>query len=588
MTNANGSRIGDWTVLDTNFGNGSTFLRIWNDHRAGARPAGTLHYVALAPEAPSVEVVRQSSQIYPALMDQVDPLRKHWSGLARGFHRFRLDGGKVSLTLCVGDRLKLLREQQFLADEVMLELAQKEAEKWDLWQFKALARLCRRQTQVSFDLLPDTLQGDMRQCGFVMAQNPEAGAPCVARYDPPWDIKRTRTPWADPAANHSHANKRPGRTCAVVGAGLSGASVAAVLAQRGWKVLVLDLAATPAQGASGLPVGLMVPHVSSDDSPRSRLSRSGIHLTRQWAEVLLTAERDWRASGVLERFRSTTAPDAGGSTEMADLWHSRAAWVKPAALVQAWLAQTGIEFRGDCEVATISQVLSPPDTTAPESSAALTWQLRDPQGRLVALADHVVLACAQAVTTLFKAARDDAASVGGTPALMQVIPAMQGLKGQVSWARQRPTLDKVLPAFPVNGQGSVIAHVPWQNNLAWFVGATYTSDATEPLSVAQQHQLNFERLARLLPDCAGALADDFERGSVRAWSQTRCVTKDRLPVVGPLNQERSLWVSTAMGSRGLSFAALCAELLAAQMNSEPLPVEASLAAFLDSRRAVRS
>jgi tRNA 5-methylaminomethyl-2-thiouridine biosynthesis bifunctional protein len=37
-------------------------------------------------------------------------------------------------------------------------------------------------------------------------------------------------------------------------------------------------------------------------------------------------------------------------------------------------------------------------------------------------------------------------------------------------------------------------------------------------------------------------------------------------------------VTTAMGSRGLTFSALCAELLAAQLHAEPLPMEARLAA----------
>jgi tRNA 5-methylaminomethyl-2-thiouridine biosynthesis bifunctional protein len=39
-----------------------------------------------------------------------------------------------------------------------------------------------------------------------------------------------------------------------------------------------------------------------------------------------------------------------------------------------------------------------------------------------------------------------------------------------------------------------------------------------------------------------------------------------------------------MGSRGLSFSVLCAELLAARMGAEPLPLEASLARFLHPRR----
>jgi tRNA 5-methylaminomethyl-2-thiouridine biosynthesis bifunctional protein len=40
-----------------------------------------------------------------------------------------------------------------------------------------------------------------------------------------------------------------------------------------------------------------------------------------------------------------------------------------------------------------------------------------------------------------------------------------------------------------------------------------------------------------------------------------------------------------MGSRGLSFSVLCAELLAARLGAEPLPVEASLARVLHALRA---
>ena len=42
-----------------------------------------------------------------------------------------------------------------------------------------------------------------------------------------------------------------------------------------------------------------------------------------------------------------------------------------------------------------------------------------------------------------------------------------------------------------------------------------------------------------------------------------------------------------MGSRGLGFAALCAELIAARIGSEPLPIEARLAKNLDLHRPRR-
>jgi tRNA 5-methylaminomethyl-2-thiouridine biosynthesis bifunctional protein len=38
----------------------------------------------------------------------------------------------------------------------------------------------------------------------------------------------------------------------------------------------------------------------------------------------------------------------------------------------------------------------------------------------------------------------------------------------------------------------------------------------------------------------------------------------------------NLWVLTAFGARGLTWGALCAELLTCQMNQEPLPLERAL------------
>ena len=45
-----------------------------------------------------------------------------------------------------------------------------------------------------------------------------------------------------------------------------------------------------------------------------------------------------------------------------------------------------------------------------------------------------------------------------------------------------------------------------------------------------------------------------------------------------------VWMSAGMGSRGLTYAVLGAELLAAQLGGEPLPVAASLARLLVAAR----
>jgi tRNA 5-methylaminomethyl-2-thiouridine biosynthesis bifunctional protein len=91
----------------------------------------------------------------------------------------------------------------------------------------------------------------------------------------------------------------------------------------------------------------------------------------------------------------------------------------------------------------------------------------------------------------------------------------------------------------------------------------------------------------LLPDTAEGLQSVFEH-SVRGWAGVRCSVPDRLPVVGPVDQAPAgLWINTAMGSRGLTLAVLCGELLAARWHHEPLPVEHQLAQALNAQRYQR-
>ena len=125
------------------------------------------------------------------------------------------------------------------------------------------------------------------------------------------------------------------------------------------------------------------------------------------------------------------------------------------------------------------------------------------------------------------------------------------------------------------------------SGMAWFTGATdETPWAAGPPSIAAQHSANHARLKALLPACAHTLAEQFDDGSVQAWRGTRHAPADHLPVVGPLmdGDSPTLWISTGLGSRGLSTSVLCAELLAARLGAEPWPVEASLARHLEPRR----
>jgi tRNA 5-methylaminomethyl-2-thiouridine biosynthesis bifunctional protein len=519
-------------------------------------------------------------------------LTPHWFGLLPGFHRISLDDGQVLLTLCIGPTSELLRQQHFYADTVYLGSGESgNTDLWDTWTSKSLARYCRRGTRLWVSQPHPSLLTILTQCGFVFEANDAIEQQCAV-FSPRWTLKNTR--------NAQAAEAPPPGTCAVIGAGMAGASVAASLARRGWRVTVLDAASAPASGASGLPVGLVAPHDSADDCKLSRLTRAGVRLTLGEAARLLVDGQDWALSGSTEfRFdgshnlpehwspegaawslaiapaplNDSASASANSETQAGGpaIWHAHSAWIKPAQLVRSWLSLPNITFQPNAHVATVAR----------ENEQ---WLLRNAQGHPLVCVDRVVFANAKGAFPLLQQVQQDSPEL---PLHLERIPAVHGVRGQVSFGLHADSSQVTFPTAPINGAGSVIPHIPTTDGLTWFVGSSFQPDSRPAFSTEKNHGANFGRLQKLSPELATQLKPRFEGHRVRHWSSTRCVTADRLPIVGALGdpQESGLWVCSGMGSRGLSFSVLCAELLAAQWSGEPLPIEFNLAQSLNALRA---
>jgi tRNA 5-methylaminomethyl-2-thiouridine biosynthesis bifunctional protein len=174
-----------------------------------------------------------------------------------------------------------------------------------------------------------------------------------------------------------------------------------------------------------------------------------------------------------------------------------------------------------------------------------------------------------------------------TPALARALAGLHPMYGGVSIGPCAALAN--LPAQPVQGRGNFLPSVPLSQDQEprpfWLAGASF--DPHPDTQAQALHQANRERLAQHLPAVAAALAPQFDAAEVQLWRGQRCVSRDRLPLVGAVQAapDASLWISAAMGARGLSLAALCAELLAARIHGEPLPLPARLCKLLDAQRA---
>jgi tRNA 5-methylaminomethyl-2-thiouridine biosynthesis bifunctional protein len=241
-------------------------------------------------------------------------------------------------------------------------------------------------------------------------------------------------------------------------------------------------------------------------------------------------------------------------------------------LVAAWLAQPGIQVLHNAQLTRLQR-------------KDRFWNLLNASGATLAEADLVVVASAMGALPLLQSLAEPWALA---PDTLNKLQSLQALHGTVSYGPMPVPDDSAFPPFAVNGSGSLAAHIPTEFGPQWYAGATYETDTTQLQDLDQQHTANWQRLKNLLPAAAQALASQFANRP-KHWAATRCVSHDRLPLVGPAHADAAsgLWLNIAMGSRGLSFAALCAELLAARLMAEPLPIEARLAKSLDLHRPHR-
>ncbi len=552
------------------------FLQNWRQWRGVPKRPPVLHHVMLCSQAPLALHIQELAHNHPALAPLAQALAARCFGLIDGFHRLLFEQGKVQLTLCIGKPLATLKQQSFKADIIELD-THILGPAWDDLP-RLLAPLCRQGTVVRWIHKPPVNQITQTWIskGFCAIQtNANSDQKTFARFDPPWQIKDRRGP------GHGGAAHR--RRCMVIGAGLAGAAVAAVMARRGWEVTVLDARAQPADGASGVPVGLLVAHLSKDDCPLSQASRSGVRMTLAQASELLSAGQDWKQTGVFEHnvqgklqtppkwsehgddWCVLTSEDKANSSEQAKaraVFHRPAGWLKPAALVRAWLSQPGIRVQ----------------TSAPVHQVQMEgqrWHALTEDGQSLGEADLMVLANAldaQALVQRLKPAKPD------TLENPRRLARMRGMRGLLSSGRQSAVEAASWPAYPINGNGFAMAGIPFDEGLRWFAGASYQDLDQSERSDIENHRHNLEHLHAMAPDLASLVTPAFEEGRIEGWKGVRCTTHDHLPVVGPIDAKQypGLWACVGLGSRGLSLAVLCAETLAAQIGSEPLPLPVRL------------
>ncbi|WP_374450133.1 bifunctional tRNA (5-methylaminomethyl-2-thiouridine)(34)-methyltransferase MnmD/FAD-dependent 5-carboxymethylaminomethyl-2-thiouridine(34) oxidoreductase MnmC [Stella sp.] len=596
-----------FAVLETGFGLGGNFLATWAAWRADAQRCERLHFVScekhpftaadiaavhatLFADADGVDEATDAAVLAPLAAR----LRAQWPQLVPGFQRLHFDEGRVTLTLLLGDAVRLLPQldpgdgiDAFFLDGFS------PAKNPDLWSPALLGQLARLAAPGA-TLATWSVAAGVREALAASGWQLDKAPGFAGKRD----MLRGRRPGA---ANPAGRNGRIGagdRRAIVVGAGLAGTSAAERLAARGWRVDLIEQAEAPGQGASGNRAGVLRPLPSLDDNRLARLTRAAFLYTRQHCADLAEAGLPlrWGPVGVLHLARDdvheatqrrvvdTLRPPAGylrhvDRDEAGRLagwpapaggwWFPGGAWVQPPSLCRANLARHGERIRTRFGVR----------ATAVERIDG-GWRVCGEDGRPLAEAPVLILANAT-----------DACRLGVLPWL-----PLRAARGQVTH----------LPAAEADSPPRVVVcrlgYVTPAVDGVRSAGATFLADDTGTVLRPAEHAENLAKLDFILPGYTAALTPSPDPATLDGRVGCRPVSPDRLPMVGPLADTSAidpahpprvladlpalpgLCLIDGFGARGLVWSALAGELLASHIAGDPLPLETELAAAVDPRR----
>ena len=580
-------------VLETGFGLGLNFLATWQAWRADPQRCARLHYVSIEKHpfarADLEDLHRRHDEFAPIAAE----LHAQWPVLVPGVHRLVFDDERVVLTLAFAEATQALAQLRLAADAIFLDgfAPAKNAAMWAPSLIKGLARLAAPGAQAATWSAAGEVRDALAAAGFEVEKRPGFGpkremtvARLINNAQSAPSARSTRSPPAAPPST---------RRALVIGAGIAGATVAERLCARGWRVILAERGAEVAGAASGNHAGSFHPVVTSDDSALARLTRAGtLYALRHWSALeaaghalrwdccgVLQLARDAREEAAQRRAletlrypaeyacqvtREEACAHAGITLGAGGLWFAQSGWVQPRTLVAALLARCGPAL--DLRLGT--------DVAALEHDGTL-WLARDSAGAVINAVPVVVLANGA-----------DATALARVPQL-----ALRRVRGQLSH----------VPAARLEAPHAVVlrggALLPPVNGLC-VVGASYDFDDEDPQPRTDAHAGNLERLARIAPGAAEGIDPAALEGRVGF----RAVTPDRLPIVGglvrvqqpstrrgaprlaALARQPGLYGAFGYGSRGLVWASLAAELLASQIEGEPLPLEGALVDALDPGR----
>jgi len=622
-----------FVIAETGFGSGLNLLAAADLWLKTAPKSAQLHFISTELYPMRREDLQRTLSCWPErgrprwpeLGELAGQLIDNYPALTPGFHRFELTSN-IRVTLIFEDVIdafsqlsptlatKLWNYRNWDVDAWFLDgfTPSKNPEMWADTLFPLINRLSANTTTAATFSCAESVRRGLNNWGFDIEKIPGFGRKremLVARRNPnlhvDLDLRQEPHRLASACWHLDVEQADKPKSVAIIGAGIAGCTTAEALARRGIEVTVFD-AGELACGASGNPQAALYARLSpgSSDSSGGDLETFCLHALEYASGYykqrvntpglgdlcgLVQLARNEKEAGQMisigERFAdakdfcqycdsTSTAEISGLKTQDKGLYLPKSGWIQGPEFCRHLIGRPGVQFIGNTKVQSIARV----------NEGFLLYSGETSGKNQLGKFDAVVLSSSLG-TLLFPEAN-----------WLPIRP----IRGQISFLENQPetrTLKTVLcretyltPAY--RGLQSV--------------GATYDLDNETSEIKTEDHQTNLSALQMLL-----GLKDPLsvDPTGLAGRSSTRATTPDYLPIVGSLpslnefvdqyqiwrkdrkraipeahSGHNGIYLNLGYGSRGYTYAPICAELLAAQIAQEPEPLPVALRKALHPAR----
>ena len=604
------SGIETFHIGELGFGSGLNFLQVmklWQE--LDKRPA-RLHYIAFEKHPLTFAQMQRIHQRWPSLTPQSAELLEQYTDHSEGCHRMLL-GNEITLDVYYGDAHEQLNQRMIdVCPPIQCWFLDgfSPANNIELWEeplMHLLASCSDESTTLSSYSVAGKVRTALKNAGFEVSKiegfgrkrhslfatmpaieiEPLESKPKEEETQPSLD-----SPWFILPKPHF-----AGKTAVIVGAGLAGCSTAHSLAQRGWKVTVVDAKDGPASGASGNTQMALRCRLFNAPSPQARFFlHAYLFALRQFTQIRRHSNLAWNPCGVLQLSNAMNKRNPLQLEKLQQLYSNQIvqllskaqasseagialreeAWLfpsggamEPSSLCEAYLAHARINCIFDARVTELNR-------------SGEKWQVDAGQAQQI-IADVVVVANSHSATRLSQCAGLPLQTLRGQTTAIATNESSNKLKSVVSGGRT---------VFPANaGQHLLSASYANSNELQVLPADTHENSVVAATNFAD--------------------ADVLDEDAVAERVSLRCNSPDRMPLVGMapnLEEMRityaelsrnakakfnsagdyyaGLYLNVAHGSNGLASCPLSAEFLASLITKENLPLSRDIAGCLNPTR----